>query len=498
MYGHGVEGKKVRGKFLSVDNVTFRYFEKSNRNILENVSLEVESGNIVVILGSSGCGKSTLASVCTGLYPENGGKLLSGEIKVNGMDIGSISIKERVQLLTMMFQNPDLQFCMDTLRKEMIFCLENIGVSKNNMDKYIKEFSTYMGIENLLDQKLHSLSGGEKQKAVLCCILMINSKGIFLDEPFANIDEDSARDIILMLKKHNKSNNTTIIAIDHKIDFWLPIADEIIILGEKGRVISRGINKNNLKDYKYLFEKEGLFYPRELNNCKKRESVKNEAILLIDNLSIKRGKTKELILEKANASFERGRVTAILGPSGSGKTTLFSSILKQKKWEGNIILNNKSIKKIKEREIFKFIGTVFQNPGNQFIANEVKGEIIESLKIWSPKLSENEQHEESLKLLDDYGLSKYIKYSPYMLSQGQQRRLAVLSILTGNQKILLLDEPTYGQDKKSTDAIMKQLMELVKEKGLTIIFTTHDKGLAYEYADKIYILEGRELIEWRG
>lgn len=497
MYRHGVEGKKVREKFLSVNNVTFRYFEKSNRNILENVSLEVESGNIVVILGSSGCGKSTLASVCTGLYPENGGKLLSGEIKVKGIDIGSISIKERTQLLTMMFQNPDLQFCMDTLRKEMIFCLENIGVSKNNIDKCIKEFSTYMGIENLLDQKLHSLSGGEKQKAVLCCILMINSKGIFLDEPFANIDEDSARDIMLMLKKHNEINNTTIIAIDHKIDFWLPIADEIIILGEKGNVISRGINKNNLKNYRYLFEKEGLFYPRELNNCKKRELIKNEAILLIDNLSIKRGKTEELILEKANASFEKGRVTAILGPSGSGKTTLFSSILKQKKWEGNIILNNKSIKNIKERELFKFIGTVFQNPGNQFISNEVKGEIIESLKIWSPKLSEKELHEKSLKLLDGYGLSSYRKYSPYMLSQGQQRRLAVLSILTGDQKILLMDEPTYGQDKKSTDAIMNQLMELVKEKELTIIFTTHDKELAYEYADKIYILEGKELIEWR-
>ena len=345
MYRHGVEGKKVREKFLSVNNVTFRYFEKSNKNILENVSLEVESGNIVVILGSSGCGKSTLASVCTGLYPENGGKLLSGEIKVNGMDIGSISIKERAQLMTMMFQNPDLQFCMDTLRREMIFCLENMGVSKQNMDECIKKFSNYMGIENLLDQKIHSLSGGEKQKAVLSCILMINSKGIFLDEPFANIDEDSIRDIMLILKKHNEINNTTIIAIDHKIDFWLPIADEIIILGEKGKVISRGINKNNLKEYKDLFEKEGLFYPRELNNIKSRELVKNEDILLIDNLSIKRGKTEELILEKVNASFEKGKVTAILGPSGSGKTTLFSSILKQTKWEGNIILNNKNIRK---------------------------------------------------------------------------------------------------------------------------------------------------------
>ena len=147
--------------------------------------------------------------------------------------------------------------------------------------------------------------------------------------------------------------------------------------------------------------------------------------------------------------------------------------------------------------MIKFIGTVFQNPGNQFISNEVKGEVIESLKIWSPKLSENEYYEKSLKLLDNYGLLKYIKYSPYMLSQGQQRRLAVLSILTGDQKILLLDEPTYGQDKKSTDAIMNQLMELVNEKELTIIFTTHDKELAYEYADKIYLIEGRELIEWR-
>ena len=152
---------------------------------------------------------------------------------------------------------------------------------------------------------------------------------------------------------------------------------------------------------------------------------------------------------------------------------------------------------MKSKLRFRKIGTVFQNPSNQFLSTRVLEEVLVSLKVWNPKAEEQALTKEALSMLDSYQLKAYQKYSPYMLSQGQQRRLAVLSILAGGQKLLLLDEPTYGQDYASTTAIMEQLRRLVKEEELTVLFTTHDRQLAAEYADRIYEVEGKELRRWK-
>lgn len=490
--------------FLSAKDITFKYLEKGKTHVLKNVSLDIEKGKIVVLLGRSGCGKSTLASICTGLYPANGGILLSGKTEIDGKDLSSLSVSHRTKLLTMMFQNPDLQFCMDTLRKELIFCLENICTERDSMDKTIDEFSKRFHIEHLLDQKLHSLSGGEKQKAALCCLMLIDSKGIFLDEPFANVDETAAKELISMLKKQNKEKKTTIIVIDHRIDHWLEAADEFIIIGDEGRVKARGITKENMGDFKEIFIDEGLPYEGNLRLPMVKgfapyiKLMDEEQSIDLKEVSIKRGNTDEYLLRSASASFPRGRITAILGPSGSGKTTLFSALLREKKYTGTILVHGKDLKRIKGKALYKVIGTVFQNPGNQFISTEVMKEMEESLRIWRPHLKEEERRRTGEKLLDNYSLKKYSRYSPYMLSQGQQRRLAVLSILAGNQEILLLDEPTYGQDNRSITAIMSQINGLVRERKLTVVFTTHDTALASKYADKIYELEGEKLKLWIG
>lgn len=486
--------------FLSAKEITFKYLEKNKKCVLNKASLEIEKGKLVVILGSSGCGKSTLASICTGLYPSNGGTLLSGVIEIKGRNLKDMTLRERTKLLTMMFQNPDLQFCMDTLRKELIFCLENICAPKEIMDDTIEEFSRRFNIHHLLDQNLQSLSGGEKQKAVLCCLMLINSQGIFLDEPFANVDESGAKELIAMLKKQNKEKNTTIIVIDHRLDYWLDVADEFVILGEGGQVRSKGITRENIGEFKEIFKEEGLPYEElgneEIERNLDEKILKENSAITFENLSIKRGKTEEYLLKSAEGNFPRGKITAILGSSGCGKTTLFSTFLKEKSYTGTILVDNKDLKKIKGKELYKIIGTVFQNPGNQFISTEVLKEMEESLKIWRQDLKEQERRKVGEELLNNYGLKKYSRYSPYMLSQGQQRRLAVLSILAGNQKILLLDEPTYGQDNRSIRAIMNQISELVSKRDLTVIFTTHDIALASKYAHKIYMIESGNLKIW--
>ncbi len=492
---------------LRLEDVTFRYLEKGRRNILDHVSLDIEAGKITVLMGSSGCGKSTLAAVAAGLYPENGGVLETGTIKLFGHPVQEMNEQERASYLTLMFQNPDLQFCMNTLRAEMRFCMENICIPPSEMDTRIQEASRVLGTEALLDRNLTTLSGGEKQKAALCCLYVMESRAILLDEAFANIDPRSAGELISMLRLAG-DRGRTVIAVDHQVDRWVGTADEIIVLGEGGRVLQRGIRPEKAGEYASLFEQEGLFLPgKYFSGREKRKPVGTDIAVRLRDVTVypfageekKRKKAPERpapLLLGASADFPRGAMTALVGPSGSGKTTTFLAVLKQHPFEGQIQINGKDIRQMKESQVFSQAGIVFQNPSNQFVTQNVEEEIGESLRIWGKEKSEEKRRETADTLLESYGLQRYRRYSPYMLSQGQQRRLAVLAALAGGQGILLLDEPTYGQDYRSTMAIMEQLKEKVDQEGLTVVFITHDRLLARAWADKIYMLEDQSLKEW--
>ena len=247
---------------LEAEGLCFRYVEKNKKNILKNVSTGFQKGKITVLMGASGSGKSTLLALLAGLYPENGGVKESGEILLDGKKIDSYPIPARAEKLSMMFQNADLQFCMDTLRGEMLFCLENISCQPDKMQEKISEAAEKLDMTSLLDRKLHTLSGGEKQKAALACIYLLGSEIILLDEPFANIDSIWAKRIVNMLSAMNREKKTTIVAVDHSLDFWLDVVDEIQILRQDGTVI-QGITRDNLPEKRKLFQQEGLRWPYE-------------------------------------------------------------------------------------------------------------------------------------------------------------------------------------------------------------------------------------------
>ena len=245
---------------LELEDVVFRYQEKGKRNILDHASLSIPAGTLTVLMGGSGCGKSTLAAVAAGLYPENGGFLEGGTIRLYGQDLKTLDPQKRAAYLTVLFQNPDLQFCMNTLREDMRFCLENIRVPDGEMDARIDRAAAELGIAPLLDRTLSTLSGGEKQKAALSCLYVMESRCILLDESFANLDHEAAAQLLEMLLRM-KTSGRTILAIDHKADLWLEAADEIILLEEGGKVAARGINCKNLPEHRADFERLGLFYP---------------------------------------------------------------------------------------------------------------------------------------------------------------------------------------------------------------------------------------------
>jgi energy-coupling factor transport system ATP-binding protein len=459
---------------ITCKNINFKYNEKGE-SIISGFSYDFEMGNIYIISGYSGCGKSTLVNVLSGLYPENAGILLEGTIKIFKKDISDYSIENRALELMVMFQNVDSQFCMDTVKDEIIFVLENINCPPDKMDDLVENSLSEIGILHLKNRKIHTLSGGEKQKLALSIIISINPKIIILDEPFSNIDYESSKDILEILYRLNRENNTTIIAVEHRESLWKNISYELISVTtgckvidniyKNGKIYNRNIKNKNLsyfEDKKYALEIENLN-------------------VSIDNLHI---------FDDATLKVKEGSITSIIGRSGMGKTTLFKIIFGINKIKNaNIKLFETDIKKLKKKETMNMIGIVFQNPQNQFVTYRVIDEIIYTLRLKYPKKNNDFYIEEATNLLKKFNLEKYINYSPFSISQGQQRKLAVLSMLAANQKIMLFDEPTYGQDDYTGDEIMEILKEKALYEGLTVIMASHDLDLVYKYSDYIYKID---------
>ena len=463
-------------KVLSCEDIEFKYQINSKKNIIDGFSYDFLEGKVYLISGFSGCGKSTLAYILSGLYPEHKGIMSKGKVLLLNREISEYSPNERVKDIMMMFQNSDAQFCMEKVKDEIIFCLENIEYPVEKMNELVDIVLSEMDILYLKDRDLSSLSGGEKQKVTLAIILAISPKIIILDEPFANVDYESSQEIIQKLKRLNEENKTTIIAIDHRISLWKDIEYEFLYLGKGCKI---------LDDTSY-FELEDSEEIKE-----NRESLKEkEVVLELENISIGYGEKK--LLENCSLIAREGEIVSLVGKSGAGKSSLLLNITGLTKIKnGTIKFLGKDIKRWKRKEILKNIGIVFQNPQNQFITYKVIDELIFSMK-------QNEKDDKKLleraeNLLKQFNLYEYRNYSPFALSQGQQRKVAVLSMLSGDQKILLCDELTYGQDNRTSREIMEFLKKKANE-GLTIIIVSHDRNLVYEYSNSIYkVTEEKEL-----
>ena len=463
-------------KVLSCEDIEFKYQINSKNNIIEGFSYDFLEGRVYLISGFSGCGKSTLAYILSGLYPEHKGVMSKGKVLLLNREISEYSPNERVKEIMMMFQNSDAQFCMEKVKNEIIFCLENIEYPVEKMNELVDIVLSEMDILYLKDRDLSSLSGGEKQKVALAIILAISPKIIILDEPFANVDYESSQEIIQKLKRLNEENKTTIIAIDHRISLWKDMEYEFLYLGKGCKI---------LDDTSY-FELEDSEEIKE-----NRESLKDkEVVLELENISI--GYGEKNLLENCSLIAREGEIISLIGKSGAGKSSLLLNIAGLKKIKnGTIKFLGKDIKKWKRKEILKNIGIVFQNPQNQFVTYKVIDELLFSMK--QNEKDEKKLLEKAKELLKQFNLYEYRNYSPFSLSQGQQRKVAVLSMLAGDQKILLCDEPTYGQDNRTSREIMEFLKKKANE-GLTIIIVSHDRNLVYEYSNSIYeVTEEKEL-----
>ena len=445
---------------IEFKNVTFGYNMNGEHNILDHASFSFDSDQITVLTGPSGCGKSTLLYLAAGIYPQNAGVLKKGIITVADQEISRLTPDQRCVLVGMMFQNPDLQFCMDTVENEIMFCLGNICVPREAMAEITRISLETCGISHLKDRMLQTLSGGEKQKAMLACLTALRPRWLLLDEPFANIDEESANDLVQKIVQLHREN-IGVIVVDHRLDYWLRVADEIRLMDPK-----TGNDLPVKHPYRHsigLIENKALTRP----------------VLELVQLTVTRG--GKTVLDQVSYEFQQGKVYAIIGKSGSGKSSLFHAIIGRYRYNGAILMNGKEIRRRGGRKTGA-IGFVTQNAQDQFVANTVQAEIEVSLK----------HRGDAESILRGIRLWDYRNFSPYMLSQGQQRRLGVAALVAYDCELLICDEPTYAQDRDNAAAIMDALIEKVEERSITMLFSTHDMKLAAEYADVILeLMEGK-------
>ena len=461
-------------KSVELKNVYFRY--KGFQNIvLKNVNMEIDYNKITLIAGLSGSGKSTLLNLITGIIPNEIDGDIKGDIFVNGNNIKGKKLKDLSKEIGIVFQNADNQIIMPHVEEEIAFGLENINMERFDIKKEIDNVCKIMQLDK--DAKTKTLSGGEKQRLLSASIIAMNNKIIILDEPLANIDYKGAK-ILLDALNELKNKGYSIIIIEHRLDVLTPYVDDIYHV-EDGYV-------KKIDDKNEYILKQKIMIPDTSNI-----NVLNEPLFKIKNLNYKiKDKT---IINNLNLERNKSERLLILGDNGQGKTTLTRILTRMiRKYDGEIIqyLNPKLKNKYRGKKWFSDIGIVYQNPNYQLFMSTVEKEIEYTAK--------NKQI--AYEMLHKFNLGKYVLRHPISLSEGEKRKLTVALTLARLPKVLILDEPTVGQDYNSLKEMINIINEYRNKYNTTIITITHDIRCADALCDKCIILGenkigGKELIK---
>lgn len=477
--GGGVrdDGGRAAAPALEARNLTFRYAE-GEAPVFESLPLSVRTGEVVLLMGPSGSGKSTLAYCLAGLYPDFAGEL-DGEALVAGTPVRSLGPRARAAEVSILFQNPDNQFCMDTVEREVLFALENVGWP-GDMRTRMRELLDLVGLGGMGRARIQALSGGTKQKLALCTALACGARTLVLDEPFANLDPEACAALSAELARLNRELGVTLLVVDHRAGWWLPLATRVVLMRRAGDLDVTSLAPGELASHGAEFRELGLFCGDEWARGYRPPAVAADAPVAVwaQGLAVSHGRREPAVVSGVSLEVPRGSVCALVGACGSGKSTLLGTLAGEFSHTGKL-------------EVKGSIGLVFQNPRLQFLALTVSEEVLVTLRAAEPDAAEDELSARVPGLLAEFGLDGLAERSPYEISQGQQRRLAMLSMLAGSADVLLLDEPTYAQDERSTCRMLDVLMERVAA-GLTVVVATHDLALARAIANQVLLVgDGR-------
>ncbi len=518
---------------IEVKDLSYTY-PNAKRPALVDINLEILKGEFILLTGPSGCGKTTFCRTLNGLIPHFYSGNFEGEVFVKGISTKESTIANLSQNVGLIFQNPDNQIFALTVEKDIAFGLENLGHPKERMRKEIDWALDITGITHLKDRATHELSGGQKQRLTIASILAMHPEIIVMDEPTSFLDPVGAEKIFEVLSMLNKDYNITIILIEHRTDLAVKYIDRILLFND-GKLINDGppsqvfqseqtrllgIEVPKILELSRKLRNNGMVFPKltlhsdeilsqledQLQNIKITDKQKlvespfqdvvaepiGKKIIRIENVSFSYPNGVKA-LENISLDINKGDFIAIMGENGAGKSTLVKHLNKLLlPAEGKILFNDSDIKQFSTAQISQKIGLVFQNPDDQLFEEDVEQEISFALKNFGFEKEVIEKRVDwALKLLD---LEEYKKSSPFTLSGGERKRVALASVLAWDPDVLILDEPTIGQDHGQKERLSQFLFQL-RMQGKTVIIVTHDVEFVAELQPQIVLMSQGKIIE---
>ncbi len=514
-----------KSPIISFKNFSFQY-RAQKKPTLKEINLDIYPGERVLIAGPSGCGKSTLAGCINGLNPFSNPGECSGELIVDGVDAPKSSIFQLSAHVGTVLQDPDGQFIGLTVGEDIAFALENSCMPQDEMHEITRHAAELVGIQDHLDYAPHELSGGQKQRVSLAGVMVDQVKILLFDEPLANLDPATGKQTIELIDEIQEKTDTTVVIIEHRLEdvLWRDV-DRIVLMGD-GKILAdlhpdellstRLLEENGIREPLYL---TALRYAGvELVPAKKPAHVDSVVIDEADRKKMtdwfwsrpaaEAEKEHEPLLEVRNLTFgyERGRQTlrdvsltihkgemvSIVGKNGAGKST-FSKLVCgfETPDSGEILFQGRDLLQENIRHRAKHIGYVMQNPNQMISKTMIFDEVALSLRNMGKSEEEiREKVEETLKVC---GLFPFRNWPVSALSFGQKKRVTIASVLVQDPELIILDEPTAGQDFRHYTEIMEFLRGL-NEKGVTVVMITHDMHLMLEYTPRALVFADGRLI----
>ena len=514
-----------KSPIISLKNFSFQY-RAQKKPTLKEINLDIYPGERVLIAGPSGCGKSTLAGCINGLNPFSNPGEFTGELMVDGVDAPKSSIFQLSAHVGTVLQDPDGQFIGLTVGEDIAFALENSCMPQDEMHEITRHAAELVGIQDHLDFAPHELSGGQKQRVSLAGVMVDQVKILLFDEPLANLDPATGKQTIELIDEIQEKTDTTVVIIEHRLEdvLWRDV-DRIVLMGE-GRILA-DLHPNELLSTR-LLEENGIREPLyltalryagvELVPAKKPAHVdsviidesdkkkmtdwfwsrpaaepekEREPLLEVKNLTFGYEKGKQT-LRDVSLTIHKGEMVSIVGKNGAGKST-FSKLVCgfETPDQGEILFQGKDLLQENIRHRAMHIGYVMQNP-NQMISKTMIFEEV-ALGLRNMGKSEEEIREKVEKTLKVCGLFPFRNWPVSALSFGQKKRVTIASVLVQDPELIILDEPTAGQDFRHYTEIMEFLRGL-NEKGVTVVMITHDMHLMLEYTPRALVFADGRLI----
>lgn len=531
---------------IRYENFSFKY-EGSAEWAIQDINLDVNEGEIMLVLGRSGCGKSTMALALNGAVPHLLHGDISGSLTVAGLDTFTHTVANLTQHVGIVFQDPEIQLFALTVEDEVAMSLESYGVPREEMLERVEWAMAVCGISHLRLNAPAKLSGGQKQRVAIAAMLAREPDILVFDEPTGNLDPVGSRAVYETIRRICDDRGRTILLVEHDLAPVIDLVDRTVVL-EKGEIIFEGRPRELLKEVELLrscgvkipaatefgwrVERRGFFQYPDIPLTLDEAVTPLRATLMLpagtfigaqpvadeDKVAPSaNGRPDPLILNEAgqvpiidfrdvvhqydtghkalngiNLQIYPGEFVALCGMNGAGKTTAALHIMGLlKPTQGEVFVDRENTRARTVAEMARTVGLIFQNPNHQLFKDTVAGEIAFGPRNlgWSDVEIE-EATERVLKLVE---LEGFAKTDPESLSMGQKQRVAVASVLVMNPRILLLDEPTTGQDQRTLKPFMDLIARLNRE-GTTVVMITHDMDVAMNYASRMVVMAGGQVI----